>query len=83
MLKTWPDQDEAALYCVWTGATHVLDPLQTELIQHLREGRRSTRELLDAVEPLFEGAEPGRLVEYLEATLVQLQALALVHPSSP
>lgn len=81
LLKSWPDQDEAVAYDCLTGSTHLLDPLQTELIRQLRHAPMTADELLQKVLELFQEEDLENVPEYLETTLFRLQDHGLVSRS--
>lgn len=78
LIKSWPDQDEAVAYHALTGDTHLLAPLQVELIQRLQQQDHSTHDLFLAMADLFHEDERELALEFMEATLLQLRDLGLV-----
>jgi PqqD family protein of HPr-rel-A system len=81
-IKTWQDEDEAVAYHGLTGDTHLLGPLQTELIQRLQQRDHSIAELFQELAELFHADEQEQALEFMEATLLQLRDLGLVSSNS-
>ena len=76
-LKEW--DDDAVVYDIISGDTHVVEPLAMELLQLLRERSSGTSaELVAEVLGLFQGESRTEVSVSVGETLLRLQQLGLV-----
>ncbi len=77
-VRRWASPGEAVVFRCDSGDTHLLDPLQAELLSKLNHGTYSAPELLDSLEDLLEFDRREAALEYIEAALLKLRNLGLV-----
>jgi PqqD family protein of HPr-rel-A system len=78
VLREWPDEDQSVVYDTASGDTHLVEALGVEVLQLLDAAPRTAPEMASALAGLFDTPNPIAIVEYITATLQQLQDAGLV-----
>ncbi|MEW5786982.1 MAG: HPr-rel-A system PqqD family peptide chaperone [Pseudomonadota bacterium] len=74
----WEDTDEAVVYHRPSGDTHLLPPLQAQLLLALQAAPASSEAMYRALEDTIAEEDRPRAMDYIEASLLQLRDLHLV-----
>ena len=77
-IKTWDDDDASIVYNTLSGETHLIEPPGADVLGLLARAPRTSEALATELADLFADTGHARIVEFMEATLVQLQAIGLV-----
>lgn len=75
--RIW-DDELSVVYNVATGDTHLISSIDVELLQRLSKSPCTTETLAGELVGLFSEAKHAVVVEFLDATLLQLQTVGLV-----
>jgi PqqD family protein of HPr-rel-A system len=81
-IQAWADDDAAVVYNTLSGETHLIESLGGELLRLIEARPRTSDALATELVALFSDADHAQIVQYIEATLVQLQAIGLVHATA-
>lgn len=66
-----------------SGDTHLLDDLSLHLLERVNAHAATTQELAQQASSLFEGGFSAEQVEFVQASLLQLQSVGLVTRNTP
>lgn len=82
-IRSWDDDDFNIVFDAISGDTHLLDDLSLRLLELINQHGLPTTTLADQVSDFFTGGSRSELLEFVEATLLQLQATGLITHSAP
>lgn len=78
-----PDPDNASVvYDAVRGQSHLIEPVALRLFQLVKASPQSTVKLALEVNEFFFEARPDETLEFVEATLIQLQRIGLLVKNS-
>lgn len=75
-LKTW--QDEAVVYDLLSGDTHLLEPLALAVATHVGSGIRSREEVAERIAADFELPADESLGDLVDAAFSHLQRIGMI-----
>ncbi len=76
--RAWEGEDEAVVYDVRSGDTHLVAAPGLELLQRLAQSPCTREVLVHELRGLFVDDDPHTVVQCVDATLSRLQAVGLV-----
>jgi PqqD family protein of HPr-rel-A system len=81
--RMWDDDDFSIVYNAGNGDTHRLDPLTFEVLRLLQAAPSSSDGLVQACQALIVAQDHDRTAQFVEASLLKLQDIGLVHRAPP
>jgi PqqD family protein of HPr-rel-A system len=78
VLKAWEGEDQSVVYNERSGDTHLIQSPGSEMLQLLAERPYTSRDLAVEISELFSDEDVPKIVEFVDATLRQLESVGLV-----
>lgn len=82
-VRSWDGEECSVVYDVISGDTHLLDDLSLELLALIDAQPGTTSELARQVGDFFADGCSDEQIEFVQATLLQLQSVGLVTRNTP
>lgn len=79
LVRTWCGEDVSVVYNGISGDTHLVEELALHLLKLLGVAPRSTDTLARQLADFFVEHDQDRIREFIESTLLQLEAFGLVY----
>lgn len=82
-IRSWDGEESSVVFDVISGDTHLLDDLSLELVGLIDAQPATTSELAHKVADHFADGYNDEQIEFVQASLLQLQSVGLVARNTP